>query len=148
MRILWRAVGLINRLRKPSRLPPGRFAGLPEENFMAVAGESHYQQALSRIRGECVPGPEGRPSFPVVLIPEPDNPYDPHAIAVISAVGRVGYLPRDDAPRYGTTMRALLASGYDGARCTALLTGGEPGKPMFGVVLMLSYPETCEEAVR
>jgi hypothetical protein len=141
-------VGLFDQLRKPPRLPRGRFAELPEENFMAVAGESHYQETLSRIRAVCVPGAEGRPSFPVALIPEPNNPHDANAIAVVSAAGRVGYLPRDDAPRYRATMRALQEAGYDGAQCMALLTGGEPDKPMFGVVLRLAYPESCEEAVR
>ncbi len=115
---------------------------------MRVAGESHCQEALSQLRSSCRPGREGRPSFPVALMPEPDNPYDPYAIAVVSAAGRVGYLPREDAPRYAATMRVLLARGYDGASCMALLTGGEPDRPMFGVVLTLAYPETCEEAVR
>lgn len=39
--------------------------------------------------------------MPVTLVLEPDNPYDDHAVAVMSAAGQVGHLPRDDARRYG-----------------------------------------------
>ena len=138
----------LGRAGKPLGLPRGRFAQLPQENYMRVAGESHYQETLSRLRARCRPGREGRPSFPVALIPEPNNPYDPHAIAVVSAAGHVGYLPREDAPRYGASMRTLAARGYDGGWCMALLTGGEPDRPNFGVVLTLAYPEACEEALR
>jgi hypothetical protein len=51
--------------------------------FSPVHGESHYQQALASSW-------EGQP---VTLQPEPDNPYDPAAIAVIAAE-KIGYIPR------------------------------------------------------
>lgn len=115
---------------------------------MRVAGESHCQPALTKLRGRCVPSDSGRPSFPVALVPEPDNPYDPHAVAVVTETGRVGYLPREDAERYGPTLDSLRRAGYDGASCTGLLTGGEPDKPRLGVVLCLSYPKDCERHLR
>jgi hypothetical protein len=125
-------------------LPQGRFAELPAEGFMRVAGESHCQSVLAQLQRRCVPGPEGRPSFPVALVPEPTNPYDQHAVAVISDVGRVGYLPREDARRYGASLRALLAQGFDGASCVGLLNGGDRDRPNFGVSLCVAYPEDCE----
>lgn len=89
-------------------------------------------------------GAEGRPSFPVTLVREPDNPYDEHAIAVMSTAGCVGYLPRENASRYGPTLQALRLAGYAGASCRALLNGGERDRPSFGVTLCVAYPEDCE----
>lgn len=34
-------------------------------------------------------------SVPVELIPEPNNPYDPNAIAVIASGEKIGYVPRE-----------------------------------------------------
>lgn len=143
-------MGLLDRFRaavaqpSPARLPVGRFAPMPQDGFMRVVGESQYQPVLAQLRGRCVPGAEGRPSFPVALIPEPDNPYDEHAIAVISEFGHVGYLPREDAERYSLTMRFLRRDGYDGGTCSALLNGGSRDRPSFGVTLCVGYPRDCE----
>jgi hypothetical protein len=111
---------------------------------MRVVGESHCQSVLARLQRRCVPGIEGRPSFPVALVPEPTNPYDEHAVAVVSDAGRVGYLPREDARRYGPSLRALAAQGFDGGSCVGLLNGGQRDRPNFGVTLCVAYPEDCE----
>jgi len=137
-------MGLLDLFRRSINAPRGRFFPLPDDGFMRVVGESHYQSALSQMRRRCVPGAEGRPSFPVTLVLEPDNPYDDHAVAVMSAAGQVGHLPRDDARRYGPTLLALQRTGYDGASCHALLNGGTRARPNFGVTLCVAYPEDCE----
>jgi hypothetical protein len=137
-------MGFLDRFRTASKSPAGRFARLPEDGFMRVVGESHCQPALQQMRGRCVPGAEGRPSFSVALVPEPENPYDEHAVAVMSEAGRVGYLPREDARRFGPTLRALRRAGYDGGTCRALLNGGTRDKPSFGITLCIAYPEDCE----
>lgn len=122
----------------------GRFAPLPQDNFMKVVGESHYQDALRSLARQCMPGADGRPSFPAVLIPEPENPFDRHAITVHGPTGQVGYLAREDAVRYAHTFQVLQKAGYDGGSCAGLLNGGERDRPSFGVVLTLAYPEACE----
>lgn len=137
-------MGFLDRFRTASKSPAGRFAPLPEEGFMRVVGESHCQPALQQMRTRCVPGAEGRPSFSVALVAEPENPYDEHAVAVISEAGRVGYLPREDARRFGPTLRALRQAGYDGGASRALLNGGTRDKPSLGVTLCIAYPEDCE----
>jgi HIRAN domain len=137
-------MGLLDLFRRPPRLSSASTFRLPEDGFMRVVGESHYQATLRRLRGRCRPGAEGRPSFPVALMREPDNPHDEHAVAVMSDFGRIGYLPRDDARRYGPTLRVLQREGYAGASCRALLNGGTRDRPSVGVTLCVAYPEDCE----
>lgn len=127
-----------------TRLVAGKFAPLPEDGFMKVVGESYCQDELRALVPECVPGTDGRPSFSAVLIPEPENPFDRHAIAVHGPTGRVGYLAREDAERYSHTFDELGKQGYDGGGCTGLLNGGVHDRPNYGVVLTLAYPEVCE----
>lgn len=140
-------MGLFDRSVGSARLPRGRFAPLPETDFLRVVGESHCQAELRRLRRRCTAGPDGRPRFPAALVPEPDNPFDPHAVAVHSQTGRVGYLPRDQAQRFTGTMRRLQELGYDGGSCTGLLNGGDAERPSLGVVLAVSYAEDCEDHV-
>ena len=130
--------------RQAPTQPSGRFLPLPEDNFMKVVGESHYQDALRALVPQCVSAVDGRPSFCAVLVPEPDNAFDRHAIAVHGPTGKVGYLAREDAARYGITFDALRRAGYDGGLCTGLLNGGDRDRPSLGVVLTLAYPEACE----
>ncbi len=98
---------------------------LPDDRFMKVVGESHYQDALRALVQQCVPGMDGRPSFTAALVPEPDNVHDRHAIALHASTGKIGYLTREDAVRYANTFGALREAGYVGGSCTAFLNGGE-----------------------
>jgi len=83
----------------------------------SVVGESFYKPALERTAAMAVRGapplPVGvwvankvaererdLPWFQAVLVREPDNPYDPNAIAVYSPAGKIGYLSREDAEEY------------------------------------------------
>jgi hypothetical protein len=121
---------------------------LSSEGYCAVVGESHYQEALRATRESCVIGPDGRPDFTAVLVPEPHNPYDSNAVAVHSSEGKLGYLSRENAAEYRDVFDEVIRLGYDGAACDAHLTGGEPGKPSFGVVLLLAEPSTCFAELR
>jgi hypothetical protein len=107
---------------------------------IAVVGESRRQSALRtlsngwRERGDNV-------SFIVELIPEPDNPYDAHAVKVVIQGGeQAGYLSREDADDYRTVMKALSETGKKGL-CRAKLIGGTDDKPTFGVIIDLEAPE-------
>ena len=62
----------------------------PDGYDLAVVGESHYQDALRRIAG---PGAV-RHYCGAMLIPEPKNPHDNMAVAVMAVGRRVGYLSR------------------------------------------------------
>lgn len=115
---------------------------LPSDGFCAVAGESHYQEALRATKGICSESFEGRPSFTAALVPERDNQYDGNAVAVYSPQGKLGYLPRDRAYEYRELFSELVKRGYHGGGCAAHLTGGGAGKS-YGVVLRIADPDTC-----
>lgn len=136
--------GLFKKKAKGSTLS---LLELPSDGFCAVAGESHYQEALRATRSICEGEFEGRPCFTAALVPEPENEYDSNAIAVYSPQGKLGYLPRERAYEYRELFHELLTRGYHGGGCAAHLTGGETGKS-YGVVLRLADPETCLDEIR
>jgi hypothetical protein len=75
--------------------PSGRFLArdaLPDGLIVShVAGANHRPEPLA--------SEEAAPGRPLTLRPEPENPHDPNAVAVLLASGAtVGYVPRDLAP--------------------------------------------------
>ncbi|MGH3905415.1 MAG: hypothetical protein ACRDTE_14685 [Pseudonocardiaceae bacterium] len=108
-------------------------------------GESHYQPALHRAARGVAAGSdfEQHPPVVAVLIPEPENPRDRHAVRVDVVTGAhaetVGYLCRSDARAYQPTLLALRDAGYVGT-CPGRITGGGPGRS-YGVYLHLAGPE-------
>lgn len=44
---------------------------------------------------------------PCALLPEPWNPHDPHAVAVMINSNHVGYIPADQAPEYSEVLMPL-----------------------------------------
>ena len=90
-----------------------------------MVGESHYQDALRRIAG---PGAV-RHYCGAMLIPEPKNPHDNMAVAVMAVGRRVGYLSREDARAYRDGF------GLEKTPCEAVIVGGGPGKPSLGIWL-------------
>jgi hypothetical protein len=104
-----------------------------------VSGESHYQSDLERIVGGRT---ESSANYQCIalLTPEPDNPYDPHAVGVSINGHKVGHLSRDWAAKFGAT---LASSGYAQATCNALIVGGwDRGgdRGNFGVKLDVALP--------
>lgn len=65
---------------------------------LEVVGESRHQDALWHIVGERPGGPDRiRMNIVAVLRPEPNNPHDEYAVAVVVTEHRVGHLSREDA---------------------------------------------------
>lgn len=117
-----------------------------------VAGESHYQGSLTGLAdGFTINGPRLR-DHRAILLPEPDNPYDPHAVRVVivstaQPPGRsaiVGYLSRADAVAYRGVVDRVAGLGYV-TGCLASLKGGqerdEGGRNYIGVTLYLGTPK-------
>lgn len=70
-----------------------------------VAGTSYHQEVLTWLRGYA------DWDLPIALYPEPDNPHDSNAVAVIGAGWIVGHLPRDYAAVWQPVVLAEHASG-------------------------------------
>ncbi|MGH9214033.1 MAG: HIRAN domain-containing protein [Acidimicrobiales bacterium] len=90
---------------------------------LEIVGEASYQDALWTIcRGSL--GDQVRHRVVAVVVPEPDNPYDPNAIAVHVEGDRVGYLAREDAARYGPGLHGLMerCGGY--VALSGVIVGG------------------------
>jgi hypothetical protein len=86
---------------------------------------------------------DGERVFEAILVAEPDNEYDSNAIAVYSKAGKLGYIPRDEAPDYRPVFEEIARQGCRAGVCTGVLVGGTAEKPFFGVVLRLSDPFSC-----
>jgi hypothetical protein len=75
---------------------------------LEVVGGSQYQETLWRVVGGRT-NERVRVEVQAVLLAEPDNPYDPNAITVLSDGVKVGYVGRDDAQAYRPGLLALGA---------------------------------------
>jgi hypothetical protein len=118
---------------------------LPGAQAVDVVGEARHQDALLALTG----GQRRYGGVDVAtaahLVPDPENPADPDAIAVVINGRRVGWLARVDAARYRNLV-AGTRSRIGDATCTARIRGGwdrgagDVGR--FGVVLRLPEPGT------
>lgn len=102
-----------------------------------VVGESNYQRALASLAGDHG---DQSPNLETTatLYPERNNPHDKAAVKVTIHGKTVGYLSRDDAPRF----RRRLSSrkiGIKPTTCNAMIIGGfakqDGSKASYGVVL-------------
>ena len=120
--------------------PPGESPTLPWGSMVQVVGESHYAESFHAI---C--GPPNKLGYSVdalaELRPEPENPYDPNAVAVFVQGQKVGHLSREDARRYETVVRGAIAE-HGTATCYAAVHGGwgfsEPDVFLYWVRLRFS----------
>jgi hypothetical protein len=87
-----------------------------------ITGWMHHQEALEKIVG-------GRRDAAIfcrinaLVAPEPENPHDPHAMAVYSAAGAlIGYVRREEAVEFGRELAAIAGPGA--VQCRALVSGG------------------------
>jgi len=136
--------------------PPPRIANFdaillePEHyEIVAAVGESHHQPELRDICGSAR-WEEVRYRTTAVLVPEPENPHDPMAVAVVAGAedrGRpVGHLSRGDAADYYPAVVAAARADRLIA-CHALICGRGPGSETMNVGIFLHLPE-AEDALR
>jgi hypothetical protein len=93
--------GFVLRRVSDGRLMPWReLDGSDDLTAFPVAGVSHREEALA--------DPAFTPGSMLRLIPEPENPHDPKAVAVWDAEERlqVGYVPREQAPALFRELRS------------------------------------------
>jgi hypothetical protein len=133
--------------RDESKLPPHSVL-LGGQGRVEVRGESHYQEALDEIcGGKCTEG-HGRKVY-AILHAEPDNPYDPNAIAIYVEEKMVGYMAKESAAEYAPIARILTDKGRIGV-ARAFIRGGwrRPGgdEGNYGIELELSPTEKLLKA--
>ena len=107
---------------------------------LKAVGTAEHQDELAQIAGGRTE--EGADHVcGALLIPDPKNPYDPGAVAVVIASHVVGYLANNTAP---SLKQALRAGGFIAAGCAARIVGGreraDGDKGDFGVRLDASQP--------
>jgi hypothetical protein len=98
-----------------------------------VVGTSHYQDALLVLSGRQA-DEEIRVEKIAVLVPEPDNPHDPNAIAVHIDERLVGYLSRDENRRWLDVVSGATTVGAEA------MIAGRGGTTGLGVFLRLPTP--------
>jgi hypothetical protein len=114
---------------------------------VGIVGTSHHQDVLLRIAGDELKRGE-HVGFTALVVPEPENPYDPNAIAVVAdGLGPVGYFSRRDAVRYRAMAEELLRRRAIGV-CEAFLTGGWDDEASIGVKLEIEGPDDTAQQVR
>ena len=88
-----------------------------------VVGESFYQKGISSICGGH--SREGHKlEIVAVLRPEPANPHDANAVAVLIDGKQVGHLPRAKAKALQKPLIALERSSGKPVGCRGLIVGG------------------------
>ena len=99
-----------------------------------VVGESHYQPTLRR------QADQGTEALTMVLIREPDNKYDKNAVAVYAPAGKIGHIPKEDAPALVAHLKRLEKK----YKCPVAVYGriGSGSNGIYGA--FLSWPDKWE----
>jgi hypothetical protein len=149
-----RGMGLLDRLRGdkphaaltlPAPSPPALYPTLPGGRGYGVniVGEANYQIHLERVAGGRTELGVGREHAIAELLPQPDNPYDPNAIAVLIEGGVVGYIAREDTCRWRSVVDDARRT-QGAATCRARFKGGwdrgAGDRGFIGVVLEMADP--------
>ena len=109
---------------------------LEGDELVRVVGTSHYQDALLALTGRAG-DEEVRHDAIATLAAEPDNAYDPKAIAVHIDDKLVGYLSRDENTRWRDVVPV---------RAEAMIAGRE-GTTGLGVFLRMPTPTEARAQV-
>jgi hypothetical protein len=114
--------------------------------WLDIVGEAQYQRPLAALAGDMTRGGRTVADGLAILTPEPENPYDPDAIAVMIEGERVGYLSREDAIRYQAPVEAAASQGQLIACHPRYIGGRSLGDGLtgsIGVRLHIGSPREC-----
>jgi len=110
-------------------------------NTYEIVGEASHQPNLLALTGGQKQEFGVKFDVQATLQPEPSNPHDANAVAVIIKKKTVGYLSKSDAPIFVAFLRNV---GADSASCEGRIVGGwddgSGSEGHFGVKLSLSWP--------
>lgn len=123
------------KVKKQIRCKKGR------GNTYEIVGEAFYQANLLALTGGQKEEFGVKQDVQATLQPEPSNPHDANAVAVIIKKKTVGYLSKSDAPVFAAFLKEV---GADSALCEGRIVGGwddrSGNEGHFGVKLSLSWP--------
>ena len=150
MDALRRLLGLDGGVAEPAQEPPapepphervtmtsGRPTVLGRGWRLEVVGESYRQDAIRSAAESSAISLGGRTPVQAVLRPEPDNPHDQNAIAVMVGRWHVGYIGREDA----AILRPGLWRLMEQRSAPIALEGVITGQPTLGVFLSFDPAE-------
>lgn len=137
-----------------SWLPPNAaWLAVSEKGRLPIVGESNYQAAL-RLGVDC--DVWGVYAVAAMLRTEPDNRYDPDAVAVDLVTGLAGYIARTELPYWRPIIAAQEEAGRTPVATAAIIGGGwdheEGAEHGYGVWLHVHrhkarQKEACDEPV-
>jgi hypothetical protein len=119
-------------------LPTRLIRSALESAVLEVVGESYRQDALNSISGGRTEYGPLRVDQVACLVPDPTNPYDPNAVAVMVEGLHVGYLSRADAVSWHPVTAWAASHGMLLAAEAAVIGGWDRGpgdQGSFGIIL-------------
>jgi hypothetical protein len=127
-----------------ARLEPPRH---PLDEQVEVAGETHHVKDIKRVFQQFgMPISDGGCTLDEVeciLAPEPWNPYDPNAVAVVIGPHHVGYLPAELAVDYAHRLARLAANGVLTTGVARLWAKNEVGMVRARVTILIPEADQC-----
>jgi hypothetical protein len=86
---------------------------VPRGGYFEVAGVAHHKDEIARVYPPRRPDqdPVTRDIF-ATLRREPENRYDPNAVAVLLEGRLAGYIPKEKAPAWSSYLARLEGEGY------------------------------------
>lgn len=119
---------------------PTQAMGFTDDDDWEVVGESRYLGGIKRIK-HLMDAAAGSETLIALLVAEPGNPFDRHAVRVDLILGyereTCGYLPREQAYRIQPLVRQANDDGILVFR-NAAMYGGTSEKPNIGIWLSAS----------
>lgn len=85
---------------------------LNDRGSLEIITENFYDTEIMRVFGGLSFGRLRTWTGNAALVPEPDNPFDPHTVSVRIGSNKIGHLAQQDAQRYWPYLARVIASGY------------------------------------
>ncbi|GEO95737.1 hypothetical protein ACT4S2_00300 [Kocuria turfanensis] len=85
---------------------------LNDRGSLEIVTENFYDTEIMRVFGGLSFGKLRTWTGNAALVPEPDNPFDPHTVSVRIGPNKIGHLAQQDAQRYWPYLARVIASGF------------------------------------
>jgi len=117
----------------------------PLDEQVEVAGETYHVKGIKKVFREHKMPIQDRGStledVPCILAPEPWNPHDPDAVAVMIGLHLVGYLPAELACDYAQPLARLASGGWLATGVARLWAKTDAGVVRARVTVMIPEAE-------